>query len=62
MFSILSLRPNDADLRLQLFNAIASYTHPDIPIILYGNEQLGKNINFDIFDTVHNYIIRSKIF
>ena len=48
--------PNYADLRLQLFNAIAPFTYPDIGIILYGNPQLDKNINLDIFDAVHNYI------
>ena len=34
---------NYADLRLQLLNAIAPYTYPDIGIILYGNHQLDQN-------------------
>ena len=53
---------NYVDLRLQLFNAIAPSTYPEIGILLYGNPQLDKNINLDIFDTVYNYIISGKRF
>ena len=49
--------PTYADLRLQLFNAIAPYTYPDIGIILCGNPELDKNISLNIFDAFHNYII-----
>ena len=52
-FSVSHPRP------LQLF---APYTYHDIGIILYGNPELYTNIDFDIFDAVHNYIIRSKRF
>ena len=54
---------NYADLRLQLFNAIAPFIYPSMSIIQCVNQQLDKNINFDKFDAVHSsYIIRSKRF
>ena len=53
---------NYADVRLHLFNAIAPFTYPDIGIIFYGNPQLDKNVNLDIFDAVYNYNISSRRF
>jgi len=45
-----------------LVNAIAPYTSPTIPHILFGDESLDLDINTIIFDAVHLYIKCSKRF
>ena len=52
--------PNLTELRLELFNDIATYSDANIGFILYGSQDVSTNENCTINDAVHNFIMKSE--